>query len=152
MEEIWKDVPNTAGKYQVSNTGKFKRSGYDKPYVTKHGSRYFVRKPEKELSTSKGILRYTDKDGFRHTKKLSIMLEELFPNEFKTSESDSRKGRNRGGANRRDRRTTLDGYKKNKKKILKELGIYLTYEENLHMDSLETENQVDNYARKLIMR
>lgn len=49
-------------------------------------------------------------------------------------------------------RSSIDKYKTVKKKVLKELGIHLTDKEIAHLDSLETENQIDNFARKLIMR
>lgn len=46
---------------------------------------------------------------------------------------------------------TLDKYKKEKIKLLKELGIKLTEKEQTHMDSLESEDAVDRFARVLIM-
>ena len=55
------------------------------------------------------------------------------------------------GPNEKPKAMTLPMYKKRKLKILNELGIELSSEEELHLKSLKTECDIDKYAHRLIM-
>lgn len=157
MEEIWRDIPDTCGRYQISNTGKYRRTQYTVHSINKFGTESSRSYPQKELELdNNGCAVYRDSTGHKRYRKIELLIKEVFGESRNISTISntiySSYAPQKGIAKKRDRRSPLDKYKKDKKKLLKEFGIHLTDAENLHIDSLETETQVDNYARKLIMR
>lgn len=154
MKEIWKDIPNTSGRYQVSNTGKCKRTEHDCEYTTKNGKTAVHHYSERFLTpTYRGEIRYIDDDKVKRSPLVTTVVRELFGEviDIKSVDRNEKPVRNRRSKSTK-KKPNLDKYKTGKLKTLRELGLHITEEEECHLWSLETEIQIDAFARRIIMR
>lgn len=154
MEELWKDIPNTSGRYQISNTGRCKRTAHDSEYTTKNGKAAVHHYSERLLTpTYKGEIRYTDDDRVRRQPLVTTLVRELFGEVIDIDNIPKKEKPIRKKHPKSNRKTAgLAKYKRTKLKILRELGLHLTEDEESHLWSLETETQIDAFARRIIMR
>lgn len=99
MREIWKDITDYEGLYQVSNLGRIKSLKRETTYIYKRGGTHTIsEKIIKQFKSKKGYLNcFLYKDGKRKTYKVHRLVAQAFLGEsdLTVNHKDENKGNNK---------------------------------------------------------